>query len=170
MQEYNETSQVTYTIDEYLEYCKENKLAYASAAERLVHAIGEPQFVDTSTDPVLGRIFMNKTIRVYPAFKDFFGMEEVVEKIVGYFRHSAQGLEEKKQILYLLGPVGGGKSSLAEKIKELMENNYLANSFVNPYDSNDIYTCDNNKITDDFVIIINKNKYIVKLPGIGECE
>ena len=123
MQEYNETSQVTYTIDEYLEYCKENKLAYASAAERLVHAIGEPQFVDTSTDPVLGRIFMNKTIRVYPAFKDFFGMEEVVEKIVGYFRHSAQGLEEKKQILYLLGPVGGGKSSLAEKIKELMEVN-----------------------------------------------
>ena len=62
----------------------------------------------------------------------------------------------------------GNVSSI--KIKELMENNYLANSFVNPYDSNDIYTCDNNKITDDFVIIINKNKYVVKLPGIGECE
>jgi serine protein kinase len=30
-------------------------------------------------------------------------------------------LEEKKQILYLLGPVGGGKSSLAEKLKALME-------------------------------------------------
>ena len=54
----------------------------------------------------------------------------------------------------------GNVSSI--KIKELMENNYLANSFVNPYDSNDIYTCDNNKITDDFVIIINKNKYVVK--------
>lgn len=62
----------------------------------------------------------------------------------------------------------GNVSSI--KIKELMENNYLTNSFVNPYDSNDIYTCDNNKITDDFVIIINKNKYVVKLPGIGECE
>lgn len=62
----------------------------------------------------------------------------------------------------------GNVSSI--KIKELMENNYLANSFVNPYDSNDIYTFDNNKITDDFVIIINKNKYVVKLPGIGECE
>ena len=62
----------------------------------------------------------------------------------------------------------GNVSSI--KIKELMENNYLANSFVNPYDSNDIYTCDNNKITDDFVIIINNNKYVVKLPGIGECE
>ncbi|HBM50306.1 MAG TPA: PrkA family serine protein kinase, partial [Marinobacter sp.] len=28
---------------------------------------------------------------------------------------------EKKQILYLLGPVGGGKSSLAEKLKALMQ-------------------------------------------------
>ena len=62
----------------------------------------------------------------------------------------------------------GNVSSI--KIKELMENNYLAKSFAHPSDSNDIYTCDNNKITDDFVIIINKNKYVVKLPGIGECE
>jgi predicted Ser/Thr protein kinase len=30
--------------------------------------------------------------------------------MVSYIRHAAQGLEEKKQILYLLGPVGGGKS------------------------------------------------------------
>ncbi len=36
-------------------------------------------------------------------------------------RHAAQGLEERKQILYLLGPVGGGKSSLAERLKSLME-------------------------------------------------
>ncbi|PPR17394.1 MAG: hypothetical protein CFH43_00737, partial [Proteobacteria bacterium] len=38
-------------------------------------------------------------------------------------KHSAQGLEEKKQILYLLGPVGSAKSSLAEKIKALMQKN-----------------------------------------------
>jgi len=48
-------------------------------------------------------------------------MEEAIEQIVSYFRHAAQGLEEKKQILYLLGPVGGGKSSLAEKLKSLIE-------------------------------------------------
>ena len=45
----------------------------------------------------------------------------MIEQVVSYFRHAAQGLEEKKQILYLLGPVGGGKSSIAEKLKELME-------------------------------------------------
>jgi serine protein kinase len=48
-------------------------------------------------------------------------MEETIERIVGFFRHAAQGLEERKQILYLLGPVGGGKSSLAERLKQLME-------------------------------------------------
>jgi predicted Ser/Thr protein kinase len=48
-------------------------------------------------------------------------MEESIEQIVSFFRHAAQGLEERKQILYLLGPVGGGKSSLAEKLKSLMQ-------------------------------------------------
>ena len=48
-------------------------------------------------------------------------MEDTVERIVGYFRYAAQGLEERKQILYLLGPVGGGKSSLAERLKQLIE-------------------------------------------------
>src|SRR6202158_2504395 len=57
-----------------------------------------------------------------PAFADdFFGMEDTIERIVGFFRHAAQGLEERKQVLYLLGPVGGGKSSLAERLKLLME-------------------------------------------------
>jgi serine protein kinase len=96
-------------------------MAYASAAERMLAAIGEPEIVDTSHDPRLGRIFMNRSVRVYPAFADFYGMEETIERIVGYFRHAAQGLEERKQVLYLLGPVGGGKSSLAERLKLLME-------------------------------------------------
>jgi serine protein kinase len=60
-------------------------------------------------------------MKVYPAFKDFYGMEETIEQIVSFFKHSAQALEERKQILYLLGPPGGGKSSLAEKLKHLME-------------------------------------------------
>ncbi len=47
-------------------------------------------------------------------------MEDAIEQIVSYLKHAAQGLEEKKQILYLLGPVGG-KSSLAERLKSLMQ-------------------------------------------------
>ena len=109
------------SLEDYLKLCKKDKLAYATAPERMLNAIGEPETVDTSTDQRLSRIFLNRTIKVYPAFKDFFGMEEAVERLVAYFRHSAQGLEERKQVLYLLGPVGGGKSSLAERLKELME-------------------------------------------------
>lgn len=118
---YDRTREEELTIQEYLELCKREPAAYASAAERMLMAIGSPELVDTRHDPRLSRIFSNKVIKIYPAFRDFFGMEEVIEQVVAYFRHAAQGLEEKKQILYLLGPVGGGKSSIAEKLKELME-------------------------------------------------
>ena len=110
-----------YSLEEFLAICKKDRMAYASSAERMLAAIGEAELVDTRQDPRLSRIFSNKVIKVYPAFKDFYGMEDTIEQIVSYFRHAAQGLEEKKQILYLLGPVGGGKSSLAEKLKYLME-------------------------------------------------
>jgi serine protein kinase len=109
------------SLTEYLEGCRKNPKMYASVAERMIAAIGEAEIVDTARDARLSRIFMNRTIKRYPAFADFFGMEETVERIVGYFRHAAQGLEERKQILYLLGPVGGGKSSLAERLKSLIE-------------------------------------------------
>ena len=109
------------SIQEYLELCKTDPSAYATSAERMLMAIGEPELVDTRLDPRLSRIFSNKMMKLYPAFREFYGMEEAIEHIVSYFRHAAQGLEEKKQILYLLGPVGGGKSSLAEKLKSLME-------------------------------------------------
>ena len=118
---YEESQEEELSLHEYLEICKADPTAYATAAERLLMAIGEPELVDTSKDQRLTRIFANKVIKVYPAFRDFYGMEETIEQIVAFFRHAAQGLEEKKQILYLLGPPGGGKSSLAEKLKALME-------------------------------------------------
>jgi len=113
------------SIQDYLELCKKDPKAYASPAERMLEAIGDPQFVDTKTDDRLNRIFFGKTIKMYPAFSEFYGMEETIDQIVSFFKHAAQGLEEKKQVLYLLGPVGGGKSSLAERIKSLMEQSHV---------------------------------------------
>ncbi|EKF74636.1 PrkA family serine protein kinase [Alcanivorax hongdengensis A-11-3] len=118
---FDATQQEEMSLEEYLNLCKQDPSVYATAAERMLMAIGEPEMVDTARDPRLSRIFANKVIRRYPAFDEFYGLEEVIENIVSYFRHAAQGLEEKKQILYLLGPVGGGKSSLAEKLKSLMQ-------------------------------------------------
>ncbi len=118
---YEESKDEELTIHEYLDLCKKDPSTYASAAERMLLAIGEPALLDTRKDQRQSRIFSNKMIKIYPAFKDFYGMEETIEQIVSFFKHAAQGLEEKKQILYLLGPVGGGKSSLAEKLKSMME-------------------------------------------------
>jgi serine protein kinase len=111
----------TMTVQEYLDLCKKDKRAYIGAAERMLEAIGTPTMLDTSKDPILGRIFSNRIIKEYPAFKNFYGMSDTIDRIVSFFKHASQGLEERKQILYLLGPVGGGKSSLAEKLKQLME-------------------------------------------------
>jgi serine protein kinase len=120
-QRYEKKRDEEYTLEQFLDICKQDRSAYVSAAERLLMAIGEPQIIDTAKNPILSRIFSNRVIAQYPAFKDFYGMEDAIEQIVAYLKHSAQGLEESKQILYLLGPVGGGKSSLAEKLKALMQ-------------------------------------------------
>jgi serine protein kinase len=118
---YEARRQAEMSLEEYLRGCRADPMMYASAPERLLAAIGEPEIIDTSKDQRLGRIFLNRTIRRYPSFAEFHGMEETIERIVSFFRHASQGLEERKQILYLLGPVGGGKSSLAERLKALME-------------------------------------------------
>lgn len=109
------------SLQEYLELARQDRMVYASAPERMLAAIGEPEVIDTSTQPRLGRLFSQRKISIYPAFKNFYGTEEAVEQIVSYYKHAAQGLEESKQILYLLGPVGSGKSSLAETLKKLMQ-------------------------------------------------
>src|ERR1700753_2871007 len=113
----------TMSLRDWLLAARDDKMLYATPAERMVDAIGEAELVDPAQDSRLGRMFFNRTIKTYRAFDGFFGMEDTIERIVSYFKHAAQGLEEKRQILYLLGPVGGGKSSLAERLKDLMEKN-----------------------------------------------
>ena len=118
---YERVQQEAMSLRDYLLAARDDQMLYASAAERMIEAIGESEMIDTSKDPRLARIFFNRTIRRYKAFEGFYGMEDTIERIVSFFRHAAQGLEEKRQVLYLLGPVGGGKSSLAERLKDLME-------------------------------------------------
>jgi serine protein kinase len=112
------------SVQEYLDVCKNDPTAYASVAERMLLAIGEPELVDTRRDRAC-RASFQQDHPALPGLREFYGMEEAIEQIVSYFRHAAQGLEEKKQILYLLGPVGGGKSSLAERLKALIEKRSL---------------------------------------------
>ena len=72
---YESTREEECSLQEYLELCKSDPSAYASAAERMLLAIGEPEMVDTSQDTRLSRIFANKVIKRYAAFREFYGME-----------------------------------------------------------------------------------------------
>ena len=70
------------SLDEYLALCQRDPMAYASAAQRMLMVIGEPEMVDTRNDPLLSRLFANKVIRRYPAFAEFYGMEDAIEQVV----------------------------------------------------------------------------------------
>ena len=111
----------TMSLEEYLKLAKKDASLYSTPAERMLKAIGLPNKVDTTKTPRLSRIFGNRSVRKYDAFSDFYGLEDVVARIVSFFQHASQNLEESRQILYLLGPVGSAKSSLVERLKTLME-------------------------------------------------
>src|SRR2546423_15371366 len=111
---YENRRDIELSLEEYLGKCSDDASYYAGAAERMLSAIGEPVMVDTSQDSRLGRIFMNRTIKVYPEFAGFFGVEETIERIFGFFRPAAQGHEGRKQVPFLLGPAACGKTPLPE--------------------------------------------------------
>jgi serine protein kinase len=58
----------------------------------------------------------------YNFFSDeLFGIDEAIEQIVEYFKSAAQRLEVRKRILLLMGPVGGGKSTIVTLLKRGLE-------------------------------------------------
>ena len=78
--------------------------------------------INTEEEPKLRRIYGNEIIKRYSFFKeDFFGIDKSLMKIVRYFHAAAMNGEESKQVLYLVGPVGAGKSSIMESLKRALE-------------------------------------------------
>jgi len=110
------------TLAEYLEEARANDKMYQSPHGAMVEAFGEPRLLETRKDERLGRIYENRVIQVFDTFEGkFFGMYDVIAQLYSFFVRAEQGLDERHKIPYLLGPVGGGKSSLAEHLKMLME-------------------------------------------------
>ena len=74
-------------------------------------------------NPRIRKIYGNALVKRYNFFKeDFFGIDRVLMKIVSYFYSASMNGEESRQVLYLAGPVGAGKSSLVEALKKAFEN------------------------------------------------
>ncbi len=53
---------------------------------------------------------------------EIFGLEKALQQVVEYFNSAAQRLEVRKRILLLMGPVGGGKSTIVSLLKRGLEN------------------------------------------------
>jgi serine protein kinase len=112
------------TFLEYLEKVKEDhslgNLAHRRMYDMLM-AEGMTE-INPENDPRTQRLFGDEPIKVHNFFKDeFFGMERTLNKIVRYYHSAAMGGEECRQVLYLMGPVGSGKSSLVERLKRGLE-------------------------------------------------
>lgn len=112
------------TLIEFLDVVKENpdiaQLSHSKLFEMIKsHGIEE---IKVEEDPKLSRLFKNKRLRSFKFFEDeFYGMENTLSSVVRYFQSAALKGEESRQVLYLVGPVGSGKSSLVEKLKKGLE-------------------------------------------------
>lgn len=112
------------TLLDYLELVKTDSQLADLSHRRLYDMIAEPGVTEINPEknPQLQRLFGDEPVKVFNFYKDeFFGMERTLDKIVRYFHSAAMGGEESRQVLYFMGPVGSGKSSLVERLKRGLE-------------------------------------------------
>ncbi|MFL6254822.1 MAG: PrkA family serine protein kinase [Pyrinomonadaceae bacterium] len=100
---------------DYFELVTQNpRLAELSHARinDMVHAAGVEKLNEGTRDEVSRYNFFAS---------ELFGIEEPIARIVEYFKSAAQRLEVRKRILLLMGPVGGGKSTIVTMLKRGLE-------------------------------------------------
>lgn len=112
------------TLLGYLEKIKEDpsvtKLAHARIYD-IILKVGVRDIQD-SEEPRIKRLYKDESVKVFNFFADeFFGIEKTIAQIVRYFHAASLKGEESRQVLYLMGPVGSGKSSLVEKLHRGLE-------------------------------------------------
>lgn len=111
-------------VIDYLELVKTEPGVAGLAHSRIYNMIREAgvREIKVEEDPKLTRIFKNKKLRQFDFFADeFYGMEDTIAAIVRFFHSASLQGEESRQVLYLVGPVGSGKSSLIERVKKGLE-------------------------------------------------
>jgi len=112
------------TFLEYLDRVREDPSITKLSHARVYDMIMTPGARDIleSEDARVKRLFKDEPVRVYNFFsEEFFGIERTVAQIVRYFHSAALKGEESRQVLYLMGPVGSGKSSLVERLQRGLE-------------------------------------------------
>src|SRR5215467_10606453 len=112
------------TFLEYLDLVRDDpsvpKLAHARLHDTIMR-VGTLD-IHEADDPRVKRLYKDESLKVYNFFRDeFFGIEKTIAQIVRYFHSASLKGEESRQVLYLMGPVGSGKSSLVEKLQRGLE-------------------------------------------------
>ncbi|MGB7925216.1 MAG: hypothetical protein WCF57_18405 [Pyrinomonadaceae bacterium] len=100
---------------DYFELVSQNpRIAQLSHARinDMVHAVGVDKLNEGTRDEITRYNFFAQ---------ELFGIEEPIARIVEYFKSAAQRLEVRKRILLLMGPVGGGKSTIVTMLKRGLE-------------------------------------------------
>lgn len=103
------------TFRDYFELVTQNpnisKLSHARVCD-MVLASGMEKINEGSRDEIVKFQFFSD---------ELFGIERPISKIVEYFKSAGQRLEVRKRILLLMGPVGGGKSTIVTMLKRGLE-------------------------------------------------
>src|SRR5712691_1787638 len=103
------------TFRDYFELVTQNpRIAQLSHARinDIVHAAGIDRVNEGTQQEVISHKFFAS---------ELFGIEEPIARLVEYFKSAAQRLEVRKRILLLMGPVGGGKSTIVNMLKRGLE-------------------------------------------------
>ena len=119
-----ESKQWRGTLLEYLDQVKADptitKLAHARLYDLIIAALVRD--IQNTDDVRTKRLYKDEPIKVYNFFADeFFGIERTIAQLVRYFHSASLKGEESRQVLYLMGPVGSGKSSLVERVQRGLE-------------------------------------------------
>lgn len=116
----------TLNFDEYLSLIKGKPDLARNAHQRAYDAIMKKGYkvISYEKDPQLAYVLGLKSgekVTLYNIFKEFYGIERELQKIVGYFRAASLGGESSRQILMLLGPPGSGKSDIVRQLYWAMD-------------------------------------------------
>jgi predicted Ser/Thr protein kinase/intein/homing endonuclease len=99
------------TFSQYFEIATKRPQVARLSHERIYHMIMDAGFETTRSGEPRYNFFS----------KEIFGIEKPLQQIVDYFHSAAQRLEVRKRILLLMGPVGGGKSTIVYLLKRGLE-------------------------------------------------
>ena len=99
------------TFAEYFDLVTQNPLVAQLSHARLYSMIVQKGTEETDSGQTRYKFFDG----------EIFGIDKSLEQIVEYFHSSAQRLEVRKRILLLMGPVGGGKSTIVTMLKRGLE-------------------------------------------------